>query len=126
MRRPLLLAALALVLAWPALAAGQATSRHSGILVALDASTGKLVLDEVGPSRPQDARPAVRRLRMRLTPVTRFVLASRQHEARFPGGFTETELTAADLVPGDYITVECQPQNGRLIVLLVTAAELEE
>jgi hypothetical protein len=126
MRRRLLLAALAIVVLWPAAAAAERTSRHSGTLVALDASTGRLVLDEVGPRREQDGRTVVRRLRMRITPVTRFVLVRRDHQARYAGAFTETELTAADLGPGDYITVECERKNGRLIVLLVTAAELEE
>jgi hypothetical protein len=120
--RTLTLACL-LLMASPAWAIDTGTTMFSGIVAAIDAHGGVLVVDEIGPGRA--GQPAVTTQRtVFLTPTTRFRSFIRVNApGGFAGDFIEVELDVDSVTPGDFATVECVRERGRLVALRVTLAE---
>jgi len=119
--------ALALVLgAASPLTAAPPSVRHSGRVVAIDAQSGTLILDEVGPWRRESGRTVVTRLTIALTAETHVTAVFRVNApGAFVGDFIEVALGAADLVPGDYVTADCVHERRGLRAVSVTVAELD-
>jgi hypothetical protein len=116
----LLLVTLILLAASAADAAGRA--RYSGTVVAIDPQRRVMVIEEMGPGRE---KPVVTRRTISLTGGTRFRSFIRVNVPdAFAGDFIEVALDADDVTPGDFVTVECVLDRGRLVASRVTLAEL--
>ncbi|HET7344027.1 MAG TPA: hypothetical protein VFL90_21365 [Methylomirabilota bacterium] len=110
----------------PAPAADTPHVKHSGTVVAVDAQRGVLVLAEVGPWRLDHGETVVTRRTIVLTPATKVdALIRVSVPGGFVGDFLEVPLDAADLTPGDFVTVDCLHERGRLVALRVSVAELD-
>jgi hypothetical protein len=105
----------------PAVDTGRIT--FSGTVAAIDPQGGVLLLEEVGPSRPGQGSAITRRTVL-LTAETKFNSFIRVSvPGGFAGDFLEVDLDADSVTPGDFATVECVRQRGRLVALRVTLAE---
>jgi hypothetical protein len=61
-----------------------------------------------------------------ITPETKFNTFIRVNvPGAFAGDFLEVALDANDVTPGDFVTVECVVERGRLVAVRVTVAELD-
>lgn len=97
------------VLALSAVSAG--ASDHSGTVVAVDKSAGKLVLGEVGPWQVKGGKTVVVERTIGITPSTRFVTVTRSREAGPSGWIGELVEAPADpwaMKPGDFVTVRAR------------------
>ena len=121
----LLVGALTLVGASQAMA----DSKHSGTVTTVGAHGDAITIDELGPSR--SAEPASTRLTIALTPDTKVELAARNGNhgpvdpADWPGGYRETPAAAADIRPGDFVTVTTEERHGRLVATNVSVVRPE-
>lgn len=100
------------------------TVRHSGTVASIDAQSGVLAIDEVGPWRVEHGATITTRRNIVFTPETRFDLYMRvDAPGAFAGDFMEVKLAPEDVSPGDFVTAECVRRNGRLEALTITVAE---
>ena len=75
--------------------------RHSGSVVAVDAATRTLVIDEIGANAKEQ------KLRLRLAPQAQLILSERNdHPEDFQHVFKEVPIGLSDLKPGDFVVVE--------------------
>jgi hypothetical protein len=113
--------ALSLALVVPVCAALAAEQpKYSGKVVAIDPSGQTITLEELGPGTSSGNQVIARRIR--LTPQTNILVASRVQDERagsWPGTFTESPVEASSLSPGDFVTVEAQKRDGRLVAVSV-------
>ncbi len=97
-------------------AAGQ-EQKHSGVIVEVGPGPRTITVEEMGLWTGPDSRP--QRQIIRLTSQTRIERVSRSDSAPaagdWPGGFTASQLNAAELRPGDFATVTATPSGGELI-----------
>ena len=108
-----------------AAAAAPPLVRHSGTVVSVDPARGMLVLAEVRPWRVDRDGIAVTPRTIVLTPATKVDTFIRVNApGAYAGDFIEVALDAADVSPGDVVTVEYRHEVGRLVALRVTVAEL--
>jgi hypothetical protein len=115
-----LVAVLAVSPAW----AGE-TARHSGTIISADPAHQALTVEEIGPWHGSEIK-ALKREVVRLTPETRIDLERRSEQAAgWPYGFAEQKLAAADLKPGDFVTVTVERQGGRAIATKVAVVRPE-
>lgn len=114
------------LLALPAVGAGLV--RHTGYVQAVDPASGKLVLAEVGPWSPKDAKAVITTRTIDLTASTVYQVTSRADEAPsgFRGDFVLREIRAQDVAAGDNVTAECERQDGALIARTITVFKLEQ
>lgn len=101
-----------------------AERRHSGTVTAVDRGAGTITLEEVGPWNPGGGVILTRTVRVR--PGTHVVLVSRAdpsvpHVAPddWPGGFRESALDAADVRPGDFVTVTVTAEGSEAVAQTV-------
>ena len=107
-------------------AAAPAGGRHSGVVSLLDPVRGVMIVDEVGPWGVENGRTVTTRLTIELTPDTQVNTFIRVTVPdRFTGDFIEVALDAADVIPGDIVTVDCRHEDDRLIAVTVTVASLD-
>lgn len=91
------------------------SARHSGRVVAVP-DAGTLVIDEMGPWTGLESRPTRRSIA--LGPDTVVTLAGRSTTTAgdgWPRGFTESAVKAAEIRPGDYVTVTAETSGARLV-----------
>ena len=114
-----------LATAWPAVSAPQ-VSRHSGLIADVNERARTFVLAEVGPWQLRDGRTVVSHRTVELTPATGFAIVFRDEAAPsgFPNDFVETPLEPWAVYVGDFVTVECVEQRGRLTALKVIVTDL--
>jgi len=75
--------------------------RHSGSVVAVDAATRTLVIDEIGANAKEQ------RLRLRLAPGAQLVMSERdEHPEDLQRAFKEVPIGLSDVNPGDFVVVE--------------------
>jgi hypothetical protein len=115
------------VTAWLPTAVGAAElPRHSGLVVAIDDETGTFVLAEIGPWRVRDGETVVTRQTIVVTDETKFLLARRVD--RPPSGYArdyvvqDLDLWGLDI--GDFVTVECRHERGRLLATKVFVVDV--
>ncbi|HEX2437318.1 MAG TPA: hypothetical protein VHT71_03340 [Methylomirabilota bacterium] len=102
------------------------TTTYSGTVAAIDPPGGLLILNELGPWRVAQGQPVVTRRSVAITPDTKFNTFIRVNvPGAFAGDFLEVALDANDVTPGDFVTVECVVERGRLVAVRVTVAELD-
>ncbi len=102
-----------------------AGARHSGTVVFIDAEHGVLILDEVGPWHA-GKRALTTRLTIDLTTDTNVNTYIRINvPGHFAGEFLEVALEAADVTPGDVVTVDCRHEGGRLVAVTLTLAAMD-
>jgi hypothetical protein len=92
-----------------------AEERHSGHVVSVDPAAGTIVLDELTASRGQ--MPASMKRTVAIAPGGQVQVLSRSDNARestWPGGFTASAVSLADIRRGDFVTVVGQERSGRL------------
>jgi hypothetical protein len=97
--------------------------KYSGKVVAVDPSGPTITLEELGAGTNSGNRVIAHRIR--LTPETNITVASRVQEERpgsWPGTFTESPVEASVISPGDFVTVEAQKRDGRLVAVSVVVA----
>ncbi len=127
MKRWATLAVLAVLLAVSGAPAGAAdVFRHTGTLTSFDRATGTLVVAEVGPWRVRDGVTVVTERTVTLTPATRFSFVRRGEpgETAWPGDFLELAIDAWEMLPGDFVTVECRHEADRMIALRVQVLDV--
>ena len=114
-----------LATSWPAVSAPQ-VSRHSGVIADVNERAGTFVLAEVGSWQLREGRTVVSHRTVELTPATAFAIAFRDEDA--PSGyrndFVEAPLEPWAVYVGDFVTVECVEQRGRLTALKVIVTDL--
>ena len=92
-----------------------AEERHSGQVVFVDATAGTIVLEELTASRSE--APASIKRTVALSPSAQVQILSRSESAggsAWPGGFTASAVSLADVRPGDFVTAVGQERSGRL------------
>ena len=120
------LAAVALgVIVGPAAEAGE-VQRHSGTVVAREG--GLIQLAEIGPWQVRQGETVITHYTIEVTPATALTLVRRDEEplSGFPGDWVEEGLEPWDLLEGDFVTVDCLHEGGRLIALKITVVAPEE
>ena len=123
--RSLLLALLVVAVPVVSVSAGPPSTRHSGTINSIDPQGGVLLLDEVGPWLVEQGRTVLTRRTVVLTADTKFNSFIRVSvPGAFAGDFLEVRLDAASVTPGDFATVECVRERGRLVAVQVTLAEV--
>jgi hypothetical protein len=115
--------ALALVLTLPltALAQPATSSRHSGVIVAVEPRAGTITMEEVGVGI--QSRNRVIQWVVELTPRTTIDLVARAPAATpagWPGGYQGSPVALAALSTGDFVTVEGEPRQDRLLARAIT------
>ena len=111
--------ALVAAVAMPAVAE-QPSTKHTGVVVAIDLEQRRLVLNEVGLWRPGAAIQPIRRT-IELTARTDFFITLRANpQDGYPGQFIEGELDATGIEAGDVVTVDCLHDGQRLIARTIT------
>jgi hypothetical protein len=118
--RRLALAALLVAGLAAATGATPAARRYSGTVRAIDLEAGIVVVEELG----RRGRPE--RHEVEVGPDTRIVSSRRlrPHEMRGTSAFGETPVSPADLLVGDYVTVESHEEDGRAVATRITIVEL--
>ena len=118
--RRLALAALLVAGLAAATGATPAARRYSGTVRAVDLEAGIVVVEELG----RRGRPE--RHEVEVGPDTRIVSSRRlrPHEMRGTNAFGETPVSPADLLVGDYVTVESHEEDGRAVAIRITIVEL--
>lgn len=96
--------ALALILVLAATAA-TAAERHSGRVVAVDAAAGTLRLDELVEGHGAQTRAVERTLRLSPGATIQLLRPATPDAAHWPNAWEGRPLTAAELKPGDFVTV---------------------
>jgi hypothetical protein len=99
-----------------------AEERHSGQVVSVDAAAGAIVLEELTASKSE--APASMKRTVVLSPRAQVQILTRSEGAErsaWPGGFTASAVSLADIRPGDFVTAVGQERSGRLEA---TAVEL--
>jgi hypothetical protein len=106
--------------------AGGELPRHSGLVVAIDDETGAFVLAEVGPWRVRDGETVVTRQTIMVTDETKFVLARRvdRPPSGYPRDYVVHDLDLWGLDIGDFVTVECRHERGRLLATKVIVVDV--
>jgi hypothetical protein len=118
------------VMVLPASGAVAAELRHSGTVTAVDRNAGTITLEEVGPWSPQSGGILTRTVRLR--PGSHVVLVSRADPSvphatpnDWPGGFRESPLDAADVRPGDFVTVTVTDDGGQAVAQMVAVVRTD-
>jgi hypothetical protein len=107
--------ALSILSLWIVPSVGAAQQRFTGQIVSIDPASGTLVLEEMGASRTDAPAPIQRQIVITPGAVVHLLRrASDPKVASWPGGFSATHLTVADLQPGDYVTVVGEERQGRV------------
>jgi hypothetical protein len=122
MRIAIVLSALAtLLLAAP----GDATPpKISGTIVSVDPEGKILTVKEIGIALRKGKNREIQ-WQIVLGPDTRIALATRATEggdSDWPGRYLETPITARDLKPGDFATVEADIRDGKATAISVVVA----
>ena len=103
-RLPFVLVTIGLVASSPALAADG--SLHSGRIVAIDATTRRLVLEEMGPWSGEETKPVTHSFEF--DSGTKFQLVTRAKGANpqgWIGGYVESTVAPSAIKPGDFATL---------------------
>jgi hypothetical protein len=99
--------------------------KYSGQILGIDPQSGALTIADVGPWRTVAGKTQIDQHRVTLTASTQYSVFMRVNApGRFPGEFVEVPLEVTDLSVGDFVTVECVRQQGRLVALKVAMADL--
>ena len=109
-RSGVLLAAL-LTLAAPAWA-GSDEVTHSGTVLTVDRTAGRIVLEELGPWEVKDGKTVLMRQTIVVTPSTQFSGVKRAAGAApsgWIGGLVEVPRQPWQLQPGDFVSVSVTP-----------------
>jgi hypothetical protein len=98
--------------------------RHSGTIVEVVEKTQSIVLGEIGPWH---GKTQVMPLRIAIASDTPIVAARRSDRAPsgFAGDFVEAPLAPWGLAPGDFVTVECRHEGGRLVARKVIVVDAD-
>jgi hypothetical protein len=101
-----------------------AVERRSGRVIAVDVESGTIVIDEVGPWRVDKGVTQVTRHLIAVTPSTSIMSHIRVNvPGRFGDDFIEVPLELGDVARGDFVTVECRREGGRLVASSIAVAE---
>ena len=98
-------------------------SDHSGTVVAVDKSAGKLVIGEIGPWQVKGGKTQITERTVTVAPSTRFVAVTRSREAGpsgWIGELVELPLDPRAVKPGDFVTVRARRADRGLLAEKVT------
>jgi hypothetical protein len=110
----MLVLAILVAVGTPVLAAKSST--ESGTVASINRPAHTITLDEMGPWHGPTT-PTTRHS-IAFTPSTRVELITRtKHPAvgGWPGGYVDSSLGAADVRPGDFVTITLAHENGRAV-----------
>lgn len=122
----IVLASILAVVGLTAPAGSEETVKHTGTIISIAGDATAFVLAEVGPWQERYGEALVTELPIRLTPATEFALVKRgaTPPSGFPGDFVETRIGPQEVRLGDYVTVVCRLDGGRLLALKITVNEM--
>jgi hypothetical protein len=100
--------------------AAPAARRYSGTVRAVDLQAGVVVVEELG------RRGLPERHEVHVGADTRIVSSwrLRPHEMRGVGAYGEVLVSPADLLVGDYVTIESHEEGGRGVAIRITIVEI--
>ena len=100
--------------------------KHSGFIMSVADDATTFVLGEIGPWRLRNGATVITPRTITLAPETTFAMITREDEppSGFHGDFVEIPVGPADVYEGDYVTVACRRDGGRLVALKITVVEL--
>lgn len=100
--------------------AAPAARRYSGTVRAVDLEAAVVVVEELG----RGGQPE--RHEVRFGPDTRIVSSARlrPHQMRGTGAYGEVPVSPADLLVGDYVTIESHEEGGRGVATRITIVEI--
>lgn len=122
------LLALSAVMPGGAAGAEAAATTYSGIVLIVDQATGTIVLGDAGP-RLKNGKSEITRRSFQVTPSTTFVRVKRTAGAAptgCTGDYVETKLAAADIKPGEWVTVAVEGGKQRRTAVKVTVVGTSE
>ena len=102
--------------------AAPAARRFSGTIRAVDLGAGVVVVEELG----RRGQPELHEVEV--GPDTRIVSSRRlrPHEMRGVVAYGEIPVSPADLLVGDYVTIESREEAGRGVAIRIIIVELPE
>ena len=109
-------------------AADAVTTAWSGIVLSVDQAAGRIVVGDMGPML-KNGKSEIARRSVQTTPSTTFVRVKRGAGAvpsGWIGDYTETNLAAPDVKPGEWVTVVVEREKQRLTALKVTVVDMSE
>ncbi|MBI3637250.1 MAG: hypothetical protein HY216_13735 [Candidatus Rokubacteria bacterium] len=100
--------------------------RHSGRVTDVDQTATRIVVDEVGPWQVRDGLTVVTRQTVEITPDTLFILARRAEPGPTAGhgDWEERVLDPWEILPGDFVTVDCRHEGRHMIALRIFITEM--
>ncbi len=102
----------------PAGASAADEAKYSGRVAT--AGGKEIALEVLGPWKP-GAHPITRVIELGpSTRVERVARVTTPPPGRWPGGFEATPLTAADVHPGEFVTVAAERHGRRLVAVTIT------
>lgn len=116
-----------LVLAGAGRAEADATS-YSGVVLSVDQAAGKIVVADMGPVL-KSGRSEIARRSIQVKPSTAFVRVKRAASVApsgWLGDYVAAELAAADVKPGQWVTVAVEGGTQRLTAVKVTVVDTSE
>jgi len=103
-------------------------TRYSGVVLSVDQAASKIVVGDMGPVLKSGKSEIVRRS-IQMKSSTAFVRVKRAAGAA-PGGwlgdYVQTELPAADVKPGQWVTVAVEGGTRGLTAVKVTVVDTSE
>jgi len=108
--------------------AGAASARYSGVVLSVDHATGTIVVGVMGP-KLENGKSEMARRRVQVTPSTSYVLVKRAAgvaPSGWLGDYVETSLTAADIKPGEWVTVSIDGDPRRPTAVKITVVDMSE
>lgn len=98
------------------------TTRHSGIIMAVNKTAGTMVLGEVGPWRVKDGATEITERTVVVTSATKFTRVKRATgpgPSGWVGDFAEERIGAWEVKKGGFVTIEARREGQRLTALTI-------
>jgi hypothetical protein len=108
-------------------AEADATS-YSGVVLSVDQAAGTIVVGDMGPVL-KSGRSEIARRSIQVKPSTAFVRVKRAPSVApsgWHGDYVATDLAAADVKPGQWVTVAVEGGTQRLTAVKVTVVDTSE
>ncbi len=103
-------------------------TNYSGVVLSVDQAVGKIIVGDMGPVL-KSGKSEIARRSIQVKPSTAFVRVKRTAGAApngWLGDYVETELPAADVKPGQWVTVAVEGGTERLTAVKVTVVDTSE
>lgn len=123
-----LVAGLSLLVLGGAGGAEAVAARYSGVVLSVDRASGKIVVGDMGPVL-KSGKSEIARRSIQVKPSTAFARVKRAAgvaPSGWLGDYVEAELPAADVKPGQWVTVAVEGGTQRQAAVKVTVVDMSE